>query len=163
MSENSTYTIYQQPEGAAPQPGDSIECRVVGTIRTPYKRMEDCPSRHNKREFLPCTIRLAPEYAPGLVGLEAGGRALVLYWLHLARRDMVQLPARAGVRDKPVGVFSLRTPPRPNTIAAAVVEILAVRADELDVVGLDCLDGTPLLDIKRARFYEGSEAAGGLS
>ena len=162
MSENSTYTIYQ-PEGAAPQPVGSIECRVVGTIRTPYKRMEDCPSRHNKREFLPCTIRLAPEYAPGLVGLEAGGRALVLYWLHLARRDMVQLPARAGVRDKPVGVFSLRTPPRPNTIAAAVVEILAAREDELDVVGLDCLDGTPLLDIKRARFYEGSDAAGGLS
>lgn len=162
MSGNSTYTIYQ-PEGAAPQPGDWIECRVVGTIRTPYKRMEDCPSRHNKREFLPCTIRLAPEYAPGLVGLEAGGRALVLYWLHLARRDMVQLPARAGVRDKPVGVFSLRTPPRPNPIAAAVVEILAAREDELDVVGLDCLDSTPLLDIKRARFYEGSDAAGGLS
>ena len=162
MSETPIYTIYQ-PEGDAPQPGDSIECRIIGTIRTPYKRMEDCPSRHNKREYLPCTIRLAPEYAPGLVGLEAGGRALVLYWLHLARRDMVQLPARAGVRDKPVGVFSMRTPPRPNPIAAAVVEILAAREDELDVVGLDCLDGTPLLDIKRARFYEGGEAAGGLS
>ena len=76
---------------------------------------------------------------------------------------MVQLPARDGVRDKPVGVFSLRTPPRPNPIAATVVEILAVREDELDVVGLDCLDGTPLLDIKNARFYEGSEATGGLS
>jgi len=155
MSEPPIYTIYQ-PEGDAPQPGDSLECRVIGTIRTPYKRMEDCPSRHNKRERLPCTIRLAPEYAPGLVGLEVGGRALVLYWLHLARRDMVQLPARAGVRDKPVGVFSLRTPPRPNPIAAAVVEILAVREEELDVVGIDCLDGTPLLDIKRARLREGS-------
>jgi tRNA-Thr(GGU) m(6)t(6)A37 methyltransferase TsaA len=162
MSEPPIYTIYQ-PEGDAPPPGDSVECRVIGTIRTPYKRMEDCPSRHNKQEYLPCTIRLAPEYAPGLVGLEAGGRALVLYFLHLARRDMAQLPARAGVRDKPVGVFSMRTPPRPNPIAAAVVEILAAREDELDVVGLDCLDGTPLLDIKRARFYEGGEAAGGLS
>jgi len=162
MSETPIYTIYQ-PEGHAPQPGDSIECRVIGTIRTPYKRMEDCPSRHNKREYLRCTIRLAPEYAPGLVGLETGGRVLVLYWLHLARRDMVQLPAHAGVRDKPVGVFSLRTPVRPNPIAAAVVEILAAREDELEVVGLDCLDGTPLLDIKRARFYKDSEAAGGLS
>jgi tRNA (Thr-GGU) A37 N-methylase len=52
---------------------------------------------------------------------------------------------------------------RPNPIAAAVVEILAIRDGELDVVGLDCLDGTPLLDIKRARFYEGSETASGLS
>ena len=162
MPETPSYTIYL-PEGDAPEPSDSIECRVIGTIRTPYKRVEDCPSRHNKRDYLPCTIRLAPEYAPGLVGLEAGGRALVLYWLHLARRDMVQLPARAGVRDKPVGVFSMRTPPRPNPIAAAVVEILAVREDELDVVGLDCLDGTPVLDIKRARVSEGSEAAGGPS
>ena len=162
MSETPIYTIYQ-PEGDAPQPGNSIECRVIGTIRTPYKRMEDCPSRHNKRDYLSCTIRLAREYAPGLVGLQAGGRALVLYWLHLARRDMVQLPARPGVRDKPVGVFSMRTPPRPNPIAAAVVDILAAREDELDVVGLDCLDGTPLLDIKRARFYEGSKAVGGLS
>jgi tRNA-Thr(GGU) m(6)t(6)A37 methyltransferase TsaA len=150
MSETPAYTIYQ-PEGDAPRPGDAIECRVIGVIRTPYARMEDCPSRHNGREFLPCTIRLAPEYAPGLVGLKAGGRALVLYWLHRARRDMVQLPARAGVRAAPVGVFSMRTPPRPNPIAASVVDILAVREDELDVVGLDCLDGTPLLDIKRAR------------
>ena len=162
MPEIPAYTIYQ-PERGALSLGDSIECIVIGTIRTPYKRMEDCPSRHNKYEHLPCTIRLAPAYAPGLVGLEAGGRALVLYWLHLARRDIVQLPARAGVRDKLVGVFSLRTPPRPNPIAAAVVEILAIREDELDVVGLDCLDSTPLLDIKRAKFYEGGEAGGGLS
>lgn len=162
MPVSPAYTIYHAA-GDAPQPGDSIECRIIGTIRTPYKRMEDCPSRHSKREFLPCAIRLAPEYAPGLVGLKAGGRVLVLYWLHLARRDMVQLPARAGVRDEPVGVFSLRTPPRPNPIAAAIVEIVNAREDELDVIGLDCLDGTPLLDIKRARFYEGSEVAGGLS
>ena len=76
---------------------------------------------------------------------------LVLYWFHQARRDMVELPVREGVREKPVGVFSTRTPPRPNPIAAAVVDILAVRDDELEVVGLDCLDGTPLLDIKRER------------
>lgn len=150
MSDAVTPTIYL-PENEAPRPGDTIGCRVIGTIQTPYKRMEDCPSRHNKRDPLPCTIRLAPDYAPGLVGLKAGGRVLVLYWLHLARRDMTQLPAREGVRDAPVGVFSMRTPPRPNPIAASTVDILAVRENELDVTGLDCLDGTPLLDIKRGR------------
>jgi tRNA-Thr(GGU) m(6)t(6)A37 methyltransferase TsaA len=150
MAETPAYTIYR-PKDAAPQPGDAVECRVIGTIHTPYKRMEDCPSRHNKRDWLPCTIRLAPEYAPDLVGLKPGGRALVLYWLHQARRDMVQLPVREGVRDAPVGVFSMRTPPRPNPIAASDVDILAVRDGEIEVLGLDCLDGTPLLDIKRAR------------
>jgi tRNA (Thr-GGU) A37 N-methylase len=66
---------------------------------------------------------------------------------------MIQRPAREGVRDKPVGVFSLRTPPRSNPIAAQSVDILAVRDGELDVVGLDCLDGTPLLDIKRTKRW----------
>ena len=65
----------------------------------------------------------------------------MLYWLDLARRDMVQLCIRAGVRDKPIGVFSMRTPVRPNPIAAAVVKIITACEDELDVVGLDCLDG----------------------
>ena len=44
----------------------------------PYKRLEDCPNRHNKKPCETCTIRLAPEYAPGLAGFEAGGKALVL-------------------------------------------------------------------------------------
>ena len=128
-----------------------MSCTVIGTIETPYKRMEDCPNRHNKQEFLPCMLRLAPEFAPGLAGLEPGGKVLVLYWFHRARRDMTQLPVREGVRDKPAGVFSLRTPPRPNPIAAQTVDILDVRDGVLEVVGLDCLDGTPLLDIKRTK------------
>ena len=150
MTETSdTYTIYCDAD--APQPGDSVGCTVIGTTDTPYKRMEDCPNRHNKKDFLPCTIRLAPDYALGLDGFAAGDTALVLYWFHRSKRDMVQLPVREGVRDKPVGVFSLRTPVRPNPIAVQTVEILAVRDREMDVVGLDCLDGTPVLDIKRGR------------
>ena len=63
----------------------------------------------------------------------------------------MQLQVRDGVRDVPAGVFSLRTPPRPNPIAAQEVDILAVRDGEMDIVGLDCLDGTPVLDIKRTK------------
>jgi len=144
-----TYTIYTEAD--APQQGEEIACTVIGVIETPYKTMEDCPNRHNKKEFLPCTIRLAPDYAPGINGFAAGDRALVLYWFHLSRRDMVELPVREGVRDEPLGVFTTRTPVRPNPIAAQTVEILAVRDGELDVTGLDCLDGTPVLDIKRGR------------
>ena len=149
MSDGKPYTVYTEDD--APQAGDSVSCTVIGTIETPYKRMEDCPNRHNKQEFLPCTLRLAPEFAPGLAGLEPGGKVLVLGWFHRARRDMTQLPVREGVRDKPAGVFSLRTPPRPNPIAAQTVDILDVRDGVLEVVGLDCLDGTPLLDIKRTK------------
>jgi tRNA-Thr(GGU) m(6)t(6)A37 methyltransferase TsaA len=149
MSDGKPYTVFTEDD--APQTGDSVSCTVIGTIETPYKRMEDCPNRHNKQEFLPCTLRLAPEFAPGLAGLEPGEKVLVLYWFHRARRDLTQLPVREGVRDKPAGVFSLRTPPRPNPIAAQTVDILDVRDGVLEVVGLDCLDGTPLLDIKRTK------------
>lgn len=144
-----TCTIYTEAD--APQQGEEIACTVIGVIETLYKTMEDCPNRHNKKEFLPCTIRLAPNYAPGIIGFAAGDRALVLYWFHRSRRDMVELPVREGVRDEPLGVFTTRTPVRPNPIAAQTVEILAVRDGELDVTGLDCLDGTPVLDIKRGR------------
>ena len=70
---------------------------------------------------------------------------------------------RQGGRPKPIGVFSTRTPPRPNPIAAAVVEVLDTGASGLKVIGLDCLDGTPLLDIKKARFYRQSSTNAGLS
>jgi tRNA-Thr(GGU) m(6)t(6)A37 methyltransferase TsaA len=150
MANSPAYTIYQ-PDADLPQPGDVIECHAIGIIHTPYKTMDDCPSRHNKNDYLPCTIALTKEYAPGIAGFKAGDKALVLYWLHLARRDMVELPVRAGVRERPVGVFTTRTPPRPNPIAASVVEVTAVREGALEVTGLDCLDGTPLLDIKRSR------------
>ena len=113
--------------------------------------MEDCPNRHNKKPLETCTIHLAPVFTPGLAGFEAGGKALVLYWFYRARRDMVELPIRDGVRSEPLGVFTTRSPARPNPIASQTVDILAVRDGEMDVIGLDCLDGTPVLDIKRGR------------
>ena len=64
---------------------------------------------------------------------------------------MVELPICGGVRDAALGVFRTRTPVRINPIAAQKVEILAVRDGEINVMGLDCIDGTPLLDIKRER------------
>jgi tRNA (Thr-GGU) A37 N-methylase len=76
-------------------------------------------------------------------------RLEVLYWLHLSRRDLVmQSPASDGnVR----GTFSLRTPVRPNPIGTSIATLVSVEPDGLVVRGLDCLDGTPLLDIKPDR------------
>ena len=63
-----------------------------------------------------------------------------------SRRDLVlQVPRHYGVQR---GTFALRSPARPNPIAMSVVRLLSVEGTRLDVVGLDCLDGTPLLDLK---------------
>ena len=63
-----------------------------------------------------------------------------------SRRDIVlQVPGHYGVQR---GTFALRSPARPNPIAMSVVRLVRVDGNKLTVVGLDCLDGTPLLDIK---------------
>lgn len=89
---------------------------------------------------------LAEPWAQGLAGLERFEMADVLYWLHESRRDLLlQSPKSDGAVR---GVFSLRSPVRPNPIGLSKVRIVAVKGAEVIVRGLDCLDGTPLIDLK---------------
>ncbi|TDE37381.1 TrmO family methyltransferase domain-containing protein [Antarcticimicrobium sediminis] len=93
-------------------------------------------------------IELDPVYARGLAGLELGQAIWVLYWMDRGRRDLiVQAPHH---RPDPCGVFSLRSPVRPNPIAMAAVRITALDA-VTGVIGIDALDAfdmTPVVDIK---------------
>jgi tRNA-Thr(GGU) m(6)t(6)A37 methyltransferase TsaA len=117
----------------------------IGRIRTPWRRREDCPK--NPRESdAECSIVLDPRWASGLQGLETVSHIVVLYWMNRARRDLVlQAPHHyAELR----GTFALRSPVRPNPIAVSVARLLRIEGNTLTVVGLDCLDDTPLLDLK---------------
>jgi tRNA-Thr(GGU) m(6)t(6)A37 methyltransferase TsaA len=117
----------------------------IGRIRTPWKRREDCP-RNGRESDAVCTIELDPRWVAGLKGLETVSHVLVLYWMDKARRDLVlQSPRHYAERR---GTFALRSPVRPNPIAASVVRLIEIEGNKLKVIGLDCLDNTPLLDIK---------------
>src|SRR6476661_6367228 len=117
----------------------------VGRIRTPWTNREQCPKNARESEAV-CTIEVDPQWAPALNGVESCTHLLVLYWMDQARRDLVQqVPRHYGV---PRGTFALRSPARPNPIAMSVARLLRVEGTRLSVVGLDCLDETPLLDIK---------------
>jgi tRNA-Thr(GGU) m(6)t(6)A37 methyltransferase TsaA len=117
----------------------------IGRIRTPWVRREDCPKNGREAEAA-CTIELDSRWARGLQGLETSSHVVVLYWMDRARRDLVlQAPRHYGEQR---GTFALRSPVRPNPIAMSVVRLLRIEGTTLSVVGLDCLDGTPLLDIK---------------
>lgn len=73
----------------------------------------------------------------------------MLYWLHQSRRDLVrQSPANDGTTR---GTFSLRTPVRPNPIGTSIATLVSVNGGDVLVRGLDCIDGTPLLDLKPDR------------
>ena len=117
----------------------------IGRIRTPWRKRQDCPKNARGSDAV-CTIALDSRYAQGLVGVSACTHLIVLYFMDRARRDlMVQAPRH---HSEPRGTFSVRSPVRPNPIAMSVVKLLRVEGTTLSVVGLDCLDGTPLIDIK---------------
>ncbi len=116
----------------------------IGHIRTPWKTRGECP-RNARGSDAVCTIELEERYAAALEGVETCTHLVVLYFMHEARRDLVvQVSRHSGRR----GTFALRSPVRPNPIAISVVRLVRVEGKKLSVVGLDCLDGTPLLDIK---------------
>jgi tRNA-Thr(GGU) m(6)t(6)A37 methyltransferase TsaA len=118
----------------------------IGRIRTPFKRREDCP-RNTAASSATGRVELDPRFAAGLKDLELYSHAILLYWMHEARRDLIQ-QVPAHLHGHPRGTFALRSPVRPNPIALAAVEILAVEAGAVVVRNVDCVDGTPLLDIK---------------
>jgi tRNA (adenine37-N6)-methyltransferase len=95
-------------------------------------------------------IVLDPDLAEGLVGLEPGQSLLVVFYFHLSHGyDLQQHPRGDSSRPKR-GVFTLRSPRRPNPIGITQVELLAVEKHVLRVRGLDAIDGTPVLDLKPA-------------
>src|SRR5690349_10328584 len=120
----------------------------IGRVRTPWKTRKDCPknAREARETGAVCTIELDPRYAAGLKDIERCSHLVVLYWMDKARRDLaVQVPGHLG---KGRGTFALRSPVRPNPISMSVVKLVKVDGPRLEVIALDCIDGTPLLDIK---------------
>jgi tRNA-Thr(GGU) m(6)t(6)A37 methyltransferase TsaA len=116
----------------------------IGVIRTPWKSRRECPKRGSRDGPL-CTIVVDERWRAALDGLAAGRPLQVLYWMHRARRDLVRQTPSAGTTS---GTFALRSPVRPNPIASSVVDLVGIDGTTLQVRGLDCLDGTPLVDLK---------------
>jgi tRNA-Thr(GGU) m(6)t(6)A37 methyltransferase TsaA len=127
-----------------PQSFDA-ELYFIGRIRTPWMRREDCPKNARESQSL-CTIEVDERWAQALNDIETCSHLLVLYWMDQARRDLViQAPRH---HETARGTFSLRSPVRPNPIAASVARLIKRQGRTLSVIGLDCRDGTPLVDIK---------------
>lgn len=117
----------------------------IGRIHTPWPTRSDCP-RRGKPDGPVCRIEIFEPWVAALDGIERHEQLEVLYWLHQSRRDLVkQSPANDG---NVFGTFSLRSPVRPNPIGTQRVDLVKVEGGNVFVRGLDCVDGTPLLDLK---------------
>jgi tRNA-Thr(GGU) m(6)t(6)A37 methyltransferase TsaA len=130
-----------------PQPTDA-GLVFIGRIHTPWKSRMEAP-RQGRLDGPTCQIEVFEPWVAALDGLENYPRIEVLYWLHMSRRDLVRQSPRddGAVR----GTFSLRSPARPNPIGTSIAELVRIEGPVLHVRGLDCLDGTPLLDLKPDR------------
>ncbi len=145
VRENEIRAGERAHEGPIPQ---DAGLTFIGTIRTPWTSRLLAP-RQGRLDGPVCRLELLPHWAPALEGIARYERLEVLYWLHLSRRDLVlQSPANDGAVR---GTFALRSPVRPNPIGTSIAALVGVEGATVLVRGLDCLDGTPLLDIKPDR------------
>ncbi len=120
----------------------------IGRIRTPWKSRGEAP-RQGRPDGPVCEIEVFDPWLPALAGIDDFEQLEILYWLHLSRRDLLlQSPADDG---RTRGTFSIRSPIRPNPIGTSVVTLIRREGRFLLVRGLDCLDGTPLIDLKPER------------
>lgn len=129
----------------APLPVDA-HIAFIGRIATPWAERAACPRQGDRHGGPTCQIHVDPTWMAALDGIERHAELQVLYWMHLARRDLVRLAPRSHA--EPRGPFALRAPTRPNPIASTVVAMLGRDGPIVNVRGLDCVDGTPLLDLK---------------
>jgi L-fuculose-phosphate aldolase len=119
----------------------------IGLVHCRLRQKEVAPKNYTE-SIETGSLEIFPEYREGLAGIEAGQSIVVLFWLHQARRDLLRVYPRGDRSRGLQGVFSLRSPMRPNPIALSELKVLAVRKTVLEVAGLDVIDGTPILDIK---------------
>jgi len=120
----------------------------IGQVLSPLKSLDDCPRQAN--ESAPeAMLEILPAYQQGITNIQAGDKLVLLTWLHLADRKVLATHPRNDTSLPVTGVFSTRSPDRPNPIGLHTVTVTAVDDNRLiKVAGLEVLDGTPIVDIK---------------
>jgi len=126
---------------------ESYVLRPVGWVRSSLVDRVQAP-RQGDEGAPDAWLDFEPDLREALRDLEVGSDVLVLTWLHQADRDVLTVHPRGDVTRPEQGVFSTRSPHRPNPIGLHRVGVLAIDGDRVHVSSLEAVDGTPILDIK---------------
>ncbi len=124
-----------------------IQLTAVGTVESPLTDRGSAP-RQGDEGAPEAVIVLDQAVLPALDGVAPGDAILVLTWFHLARRDVLRVHPRGDVARPEQGVFSTRSPDRPNPIGLHRVEVVSIEGGRLGVRNLEAVDGTPVIDVK---------------
>jgi tRNA (adenine37-N6)-methyltransferase len=125
---------------------DRIIFEPIGTIFSPFKDIEGVPVQPAGADGIRGKVEVYSRYAEGLKGLKGFSHIILIYHFH--RSKGYSLLVKPFLQDSIQGVFATRAPKRPNRIGISVVKIGKIRDNIIDVVNMDIVDGTPLLDIK---------------
>ena len=122
-----------------------MELQEIGIVHNDYKELKDMPRQGYFGDTI-SEIEIHPAFEDGLLHIEKYTHLIVLYWAHLAKRDILKtLPPHAREIH---GVFASRSPGRPNPLSLCIVELVGCDGNILRVRHLDALDGSGVIDIK---------------
>ncbi|MBK5254113.1 MAG: tRNA (N6-threonylcarbamoyladenosine(37)-N6)-methyltransferase TrmO [Peptostreptococcaceae bacterium] len=119
---------------------------AIGYINSEYAERKQAPHQGKESKNSLGTIEMLPEYKDGIRDLRAGMKITVIFCFHLSKG--YELITRARLSPVPMGVFSTRSPDRPNSLGVTEVEILEINDNKISFAGADMLDGSPVIDIK---------------
>lgn len=126
---------------------NDLTLRPVGYVSSPFKKHGDAPRQGKMTDEL-SVITISPEYADAADGLCAGDDIFIFCWFDRADRTVLKSRMCEFESNPLTGVFTHRTPNRPNPISLTLVKLVNVEGSVLTVRGLEAYDGTPVLDIK---------------
>jgi tRNA-Thr(GGU) m(6)t(6)A37 methyltransferase TsaA len=126
---------------------DPIELRPIGRVESSLADRAAAP-KQGEEGSPEAFLVFDDEVSEGLRNLRAGTAVIVLTWFDRARRDVLSVHPRGDLANPEEGVFSTRSPDRPNPIGLHRVEIAAIDGLRLRVRNLEAIDGTPILDVK---------------
>lgn len=116
-------------------------------MESPLTDLADAPKQGDEGAP-PARVVFHPEFRAAAADLRPGDRLLLLTWLHEADREVQSVHPRSDLTRPREGVFSTRSPDRPNPIGLHAVTVTATTEDTLTVTGLEAIDGTPVIDVK---------------
>lgn len=119
----------------------------IGKVLSPIKEPVKPDLFHNVR----CSVEIYPEFKEGLLGLEEEREVLVMFLFHLnlnIKKSPLLVHPRGDTSRPLRGVFATCSPTRPNSIGTNRCRLIALRNSYIDLIGLEAIDGTPVIDIK---------------
>ncbi|MFD3158681.1 tRNA (N6-threonylcarbamoyladenosine(37)-N6)-methyltransferase TrmO [Haloimpatiens sp. FM7330] len=125
---------------------ECIQLNPIGHIRSPFKEIHQIPPQSIYAKDKKAIIKIKDQYKEGLRDLDKLSYIEIIFYFH--KSENFELITKTPWSKEKKGVFSTRSPKRPNPIGISIVKLLEIGEDEIIVEGVDMLDGTPVLDIK---------------